>query len=322
MVSLLTAPAAAASMAQKPKPDLTLTAGALSEGSRHANFVLGQDSRVRFTWHHRTKNVGTAPARRRSWTAVQFLVGKDPFTPAGARLRVPPLDPGQAAAGRGAFTLNFNDGTWDYGTYPRRMCADATNVVNEPRTGNNCKTLHNLYVIPFDLKGSVGGTGELSPNVHPGVTLSWGGTVQFEAQEVSRSNDGIFDYTFAEGPLTYTVSGTDTLSGCAWSGTGTYTPDRPFGIDYMRLMFDRGHWYAAGISVDPAFHFTATLNCPNHVTFTWDVAPYNYGFSYWLDTGSARRFPYLGMTHLTGGWNEVTNGDQTIRYSWNLQASG
>jgi hypothetical protein len=49
MVSLLTAPAAAASMAQKPKPDLTLTAGALSEGSRHANFVLGQDSRVRFT---------------------------------------------------------------------------------------------------------------------------------------------------------------------------------------------------------------------------------------------------------------------------------
>ncbi len=326
-MSLAVAGASATPAQGKPKkrPDLIVKSGALSRpGLGEGEFVVGHGETAEFVWTQRTQNRGKAVAPK-SKTGVQILVdARHVISPRGARVNVPKLAPGKSHATRDRFEV-FWDDTWDYGTYPTRICADVTRKVRESKEGKNCRTTHNIYVIPFGLTGTIRGEA-VQPLVYPGVTLSWefpaGVSFELDPNASHRfADEGIIEYAFHDPSpdvpdLQYTISGTNSLDGCAWQGAGAYEPATEFHT--VELIFSRpsGRFHAQ-ILVDrglPQFTFSATLTCPGGNVTDVQVTPAHWGrASYWFDTGAFTRFRDPGLSQLNG-----TYTDTNATYHWNL----
>jgi hypothetical protein len=258
----------------------------------------------------------------KSRTGLRFLIGNGvTLQPPGARLPVSSLAPSSSDAGHGTFEI-FWDDTWDYGTYPTRICADTAKVIAESKEGNNCKKTHEIYVIPYGLHGSINGS-SVKPLALPGVTLSWGfpAGVTFQLQPYFSeplANEGWLDYPFLDPQpdvpdLGYTISGTNTLDGCSWEGGGGYEPSQLF--DYIEMRFGQGAatYYVSPRVVDSAFHFPATVTCSG-VSNLVDVYPADWGTAaWWFKIGTSRAFPDPGLTRLEG-----TYTDENTTWSWEL----
>jgi hypothetical protein len=301
------------------KPDLVVTAAGIGikRGIDDAFYGFGGET-VRFAWHHRTENTGKGAAARPSRTAVQLLAGDDWIQPAS--LPVPALGSGKSAAGEGEFNRKLAGPLWDYGTYPTRVCADAFNTVrNETNGTNNCHGSHPIFVVPSEFKGEINGTANI-PMFWPGVKLSWTGTLTFKALPKTESakslaNRGGFDYEYADGELSYTLSDGEL---CTWSGSGTYTPSK---TDAIQLNFSAGpHHYEASLIVRPRFNFPATMNCPGQPPeqLVGGFHPIRWAGG-WLITGE-QRFPDPGLTELSGSLStgDPRTGSLTVR--WDLPA--
>ena len=311
---------------KKRKPDLVVPSGRLSvPNGTDDDFVVGHGGTTTFAWRQVTKNKGTAKAPR-SVTGVQFVVdAKHVVSPSVARARVPALGPGKSHATNGKFEM-FWDDTWDYGTYPTRICADITRKVPESKEGNGCRTTHKLWVVPFGLTGTIKGEA-VQPLVFPGVTLSWEfpAGVTFEIQpHVSQplANEGIIEYPFLDPQpdvldLRYTISGTNSLDGCTWQGSGGYEPAAEFHSIELSFFRPRGRAHAQ-ILVDrglPQFSFSATVTCPGGSVSQTEVIPSEWGrAAFWLDLGAFTRFPDPGLTRLKGDYT-----DTNATYHWDLQ---
>ena len=324
-MTLAVAGASATPAEGKPKkrPDLIVKSGAFSRpGVGEVEFVVGHGETAEYVWTQRTQNRGKAVAPR-SKTGVQILVdARHVISPRDARVNVPRLAPGKSHATRDRFEV-FWDHTWDYGTYPTRICADVTRKVRESKEGKNCRTTHNIYVIPFGLTGTISGEA-VQPLVYPGVTLSW------SSRQASRSNstrthsrsadEGIIGYAFRDPvpdvpDLQYTISGTNSLDGCAWQGAGGYEPATEFHT--VELIFSRpsGRFHAQ-ILVDrasPSSPSPRPSPVPAAVTDV-QVTPAHWGrASYWFDTGAFTRFRDPGLSQLNGAYT-----DTNATYHWNL----
>jgi hypothetical protein len=311
---------------KKRKPDLVVSTGRLSvPGQSEDAFVVGHGGTTTFAWKHTTRNRGKAKAGR-SVTGVQFVLdAKHVVSPTDARARVPALGPGRSHATHGSFDVSWDD-TWDYGTYPTRICADITRKVPESKEGNGCRTTHQVWVVPFGLTGTIKGEA-VQPLVFPGVTLSWEfpAGVTFELQpHISQplATEGILQYPFLDPrpdvlDLRYTISGTNTLNGCTWQGSGGYEPaaefhaielsfSRPRGSAHAQILVDRGL---------PQFSFSATVTCPGGSVSQVEVTPAEWGrAAFWLDLGAFTRFPDPGLTRLKGDYT-----DTNATYHWDLQ---
>src|SRR5262245_29145913 len=95
-------------------------------------------------------NNGSASARS-SDTSALF----ESRSPSGASLPVPRLAPGGSRTGSGSFRVDF--GTWEFGTYPTRICADLIDAVTESDEENNCAELEPIHLVPTVLTGRVTG---------------------------------------------------------------------------------------------------------------------------------------------------------------------
>jgi hypothetical protein len=302
--------------ARPDKPDLTVTHGRLQAAGGFSWVVRGHH-RVKLTWRHRTKNAGKAPSKA-TLTALRLVHGNGSVVGLD-KLRVPELEPRKSKEGRGSLSETFDE-TYDYGTYTPRICANAgRHKIREGHKAPNCLELRPFYVVPLAFTGTVSGTAPLHADLLPGVTLSWEGTVSADLGPGGLlGDDGLFDYTFFEGPVTYTVKGTDAISGCTWSGTGTYQP-----LDWaaeINVELGEGAHYSAQDSVAPSYHFPVTLTCPNHPgTTEAEVSPYLYGLVRWFDTGPTDR-PLLdpGLTSLAGIYNDPRPAGSTT-YDWILK---
>jgi hypothetical protein len=307
------------------RPDLTVTGGrilffdkAVHWGIRHRNQVIA--------WSDRTKNIGSAAAAR-SRTGLQFIVrpGKV-IRPIALGRPVPRLTPAQSHAGRDGFMVDMTD--WKFGTYPTRVCADSVGAVAEANEANNCRRLHEIYVVPYDLKGRVTGHATF-PSVFPGVTLRWTSDVDFSlkglgddrlrAQPVG--DDGVFDYYWRRTGafVRYTVAGTNTFDGCSWDGRGAFYPTSTH--DSIRVSFGRPRGFlSAQLRVRPEYHFTVRITCPNGVSRTEDFYPSRWGGGYeWFATGTtAPRFPDPGLTRVLGEY--TVEGSFPATHHWDLVA--
>jgi hypothetical protein len=309
------------------KPDLVVTKATIV--SADGSYAVGHGEHVKFTWKHATKNKGKTTAPK-SKTGVQFVVtDKSSYKPEGAKLGVPALAPGKSDAGKGAFKLVF-DSTWDYGTYPTRVCTDVKHVVVEGKEKNNCEDTHDLYVVPFGFKGTVSGS-SIKPNTLPGVTLSWQfpAGVSFELNSfatVPGADNGLLAYHYVDtqpstGDLSYSISGTNAFDGCTWSGSGTVEPneqyrsfDATFGYGYA--------WFAAQIPLEngtSSYHFPATVTCPNGTPSTVDVYPTQWSAAtWWFNTNGPQDFADRGVTALDGTYTSTTGTSFSTTWTWHL----
>ena len=155
------------------RPDLVVTDGRLTVGPNGDVFMLGGQSRL-LHWTHRTTNVQAGavggPSRRRSHTAI---IRRVPIiTVIFGRLPVPPLAAGGSKAGRGSFRFTIHPGS-KYRTERMMLCADFPeafeDAVTERNENNNCRNLNPLFIAPFGLSGTVGGTAATRNS--PGVLL-------------------------------------------------------------------------------------------------------------------------------------------------------
>jgi hypothetical protein len=297
------------------EPDLTITAGSLALARQRSFFVVGGTMR-KFTWSHRTKNVGSAPVRR-SRTAVRFDLQGGISTDSPS-LRVPRLAAGTAKAGGTTFTMDFRmPSIWAYGIHPTSICADVNQSVRESSEHNNCQDTRPLYLVPRSLEGTVRGSGWLNQQAFPGVTVKWKGTLFFELRHgADFANRGEFRYYWVVGRLTYTVGGTDDL-GCTWSGTAVYRPPRHrIDRDYLMLRF--GAFYQA-FTVPPLVTspWTATVTCPSGTHTAGFFAP-----GPWLLTGSSHALRKVGLPpYLRGSWTEQFGPSNPLNYFWRLVAN-
>jgi hypothetical protein len=319
-LTTLAGTSAAHATSRSPKPNLVVKAGRLSVPTApDTGFAVNRRDTTVFAWNQRTKNIGTAPARK-SRTALEIRLAPRIWdTPGGAFLRVPGLAPKKSSADNGAFNMHWGD-TWEYGTHPTRICADADQVVkNESRESDNCRKTHEIYVVPFSIAGNV--TGSSHQDADPGVTLSWTASVSFALQSQFPepfANHGIIDYHVFDKVLgmkqvVYTISGTE-RNGCSLNGSGTYQPN-PASDDrqFIRLSFGPGTAsYFAQILVDPDFSFAATETCLGGLQ-TLIIDPRTWGGAAWFDTRVPQSFPDPGLTDLTG-----SSADANATWTWDL----
>ena len=281
---------------RRGKPDLVVKSGGLIGGGL---YVTRSGSKT-FHWGAVIKNVGdrTAP---RSHGQVEFVIGPGvSHAPRGARFAVPSLAPGASQELHGKFTVKFDD-AWDFGTYPTRICADGRKAVPEADEGNNCEKnlrgLQDFNVVPGSLEGSISGRHE-GP-LGPGVKILWQGDVTLNMFTTKRlAADGIFRYLWADGPLNYWVSGTSSLSGCTWTGSGPVEPNE--GQRVMTLQFRpvRSTYWSGFVVPDPNAAFPVAADCPGD-DFAGPFHPENP----WLNTGPfTLMIPTLGMTELDDGY--------------------
>lgn len=270
--------------------------------------------KVTFRWRHRTENIGTASARP-SDTAIWF--GWGAAGPLGVEdgSRVPRLQPNGAFLDRRSFAVDFREVR--YGSIPTKVCADSGHRVAESQEGNNCEQLRTYYLVPYRLEGKVMGIVTTHPTPTRTTTVSWDGRLSFDVSNgAPDANKGVFDYRYYGGTLTFTVSQTDSATGCSASGTGTYTPSS---TDGFRLRFgkDPGYTVLGGV-VPPDYHFPVTITCPSAppVPIVWFAA------GPWIRIGPTEKpFADPGLERLRGTY---TNPDPAfpVQYSWNLLASG
>ena len=306
------------------RPDLTVTAGRVSLVD--ADYWAVRHKRVPVIWTDRTKSAGPGPAARSS-SGLQFIVGPGRvIQPVAARRPVPGLAPGRSHAGEGRLRLDMPD--WKFGTYPTRVCADSGGAVAETTEANNCRRLHEIHVVPYELRGRVTGLAQFA-GVFPGVTLRWESEVAFSLKGLGvdrlRSqpfgDNGVFDYYWLTTGdfVRYTVTGTNTFDGCSWNGRGAYHPS--YIHDNIRVSFGRPRGFlSAQLRVRPEFHFTVKITCPQGVSRTEDFYPYEWGGgSEWFVTGpEVQRFPDPGLTRLRGGY--ALQGPFPATYHWDLVA--
>jgi hypothetical protein len=298
---------------QAHRPDLVVASGHLTafNGPFATPFTL-RNTPVKFKWKVRTKNAGTAVSKTSKSAAVFIERPGVSSSPDTARVKVPKLAPGQSSLGKGKFQLVFDD-TWEYGAYRKAICADFPDGVHESKEGNNCRKLDWLYVVPFELKGTVSG----SAAIFPGVTESWQGTVTFELLNVPFAADGVYNYNPDVGSLTYTVAGTNSLDGCTWSGMGEFGAASD--LNLVGLMFgEKQGSYHAQDGLDSTFSFPVTVTCsgtPSQV----DHHPYFSGLTYWLNMGTIPiTFPAVGLKQLKGTFTDPTRPQGPVTYSWDL----
>ena len=303
---LLVAPEA---HAVRSRPDLIVTEGRFSFRGGHR--WTTRDASVVVVWRHKTANVGAGPSRR-SRTAIEYpLATWEEWD----SIPVSALQPGGTLEERRSFDWTF--GGADYGTKEARICADLTNVVRELRESNNCKAAGRFYVVPYALNGDVGGVVTFHPQPDITVTLRWTGTVGFDIGLGAPSgDDGIFEYRYYTGTLTFTYD--YVAGGCTGTGTGTYTP-RP--EDAVTLTFGQQPRYTALIPIDPDFHFTVTVTCPGVPPAPAPFYPGLVAAGSWMNTGpNPRRFPDPGLERIRGTY--TLTPPFPVQYNWNLEASG
>jgi hypothetical protein len=170
-ITLLTAATGAAPADAKPKkrPDLIVKSAQLTvpASDPDVGFIVGHGLTFEFAWKQTTKNKGKATSPK-SKTGVQIVIdSKHVITP--ARAKVPKLAPGHSHTTHGRFEMLW-DTTWDYGTYPTRICADVTSKVTESKERKNCRDTHTIWVVPYGLTGTISGEA-VQPLALPGVTL-------------------------------------------------------------------------------------------------------------------------------------------------------
>ncbi len=286
-----------------PMPDLIVTHGEVSpQGGDQVIVGRGVE---RFNWGHRTKNAGNA-ASRRSETA--FEIASRALS--GAALSVPRLAASKSHLATGSFTVNF--GTWEFGTYPTRICADSLDVVTESKEGNNCRGLAPIHVVPFRLSGRVTGKIESLPPVQT-FDLTWTADVTYDLSRIHFDDRRVYiDYTFSQVSVIYKVQGTDSI-GCTYSGTRADTPP----VQGIRLWFGQRGWYRAENAISQGFRIRVTQKCPetpDPFTFNQPVA------GAWFTTGGLRQFQTPGLEALRGRFIDSSSGVKKTTISWNLVA--
>jgi hypothetical protein len=287
------------------RPDLVVTAGSI----RGSNQVIVGRVPERFSWNHRTKNLGNATARA-SRTAVVFDGGGTWVR--GPALFVPRLAPGASRAGNGGFTLNFD--VFEWGTYRTRICADVTEVVRESKESNNCRRIDPTYVIPSRLVGRITGNHPLWPG--GSVKVTWATDAEYEFSRWSfGTGDGLtVDYLLREPSVTFRVQGTDPM-GCTWSANQAYEPP----LQGIRLQFGPKHRYRAESLISSSFHFPLTRTC-NGMPADIDFYPASQLLTKWFDTHGWRSFQDPGLEALRGTYIDNVTTTKPFTYSWNLDA--
>jgi hypothetical protein len=287
--------------ARAPMPDLIVTHGEVSP--QGGDQVIVGRVFERFTWGHRTKNAGDA-ASLRSETVVE--IGSR--TPGGAALSVPRLAPGTSRLATGSFTVNFR--TWEFGTYPTKICADRLDVVTESREGNNCRALAPIHLVPSRLSGRVTGKIESLPPVKT-FDLSWVADVTYDLSRIHSVDRVYIDYTFSEVSVIYNVHGTDSI-GCTYRGSRTDTPP----VQGVRLWFGERGWYRAENAVTQGFRIRVTQTCPDSDPFIFNQPVAGA----WFTTGGFRQFQTPGLEALRGRFIDSSSGVKKTTISWNLEA--
>lgn len=301
------APAASA----KPRPDLVIKAGGVKLQGGGYYFVDDGDDGV-FNWKQTTKNVGGALARKSS-TGFRFVNGNGALF-GGDTIFTSRLKPGESESDHSNFTEVF-DQRWKYGTHPMKICADVLDQVKESNEKNNCRRIHDFYLIPLAIRGTITGTAPLHQDLLAGVTLSWSGEVTYVASDKQTAQRiGQFEWETLPGTtIHYEVSGTDP-DGCTWSGGGDY-PAASLPADFA-MLFGKTPRFAGRNPVDQHWSFTDTRACPDGTGHD-QVAPWVYGLEYWLDTGSPRVFDDPGVRRLRGGYTDSRPTGATT-YHWDL----
>jgi hypothetical protein len=296
------------------QPDLVVAEARLSAVGLGAFWSTRFVGAVTFRWRHRTENAGTAPARP-STTAVWFSRGSGGQSGIEDPSRVPKLEPNGVFLDRGSFEVNFREVR--YGSIPTKVCADSLHQVAESLEGNNCEKLRTYYLVPYVLEGKIQGIVTTHPSPTRTTTVSWEGTLSFDISDgAPDGNKGIFDYRYYRGTLTFTLSQTDSATGCSASGTGQYTPTS---TDGFKLRFGKDPRYTVlGGVVPPDYHFPVTITCPSAppVPIEW------YAAGPWIRIGPTEKsFPDPGLQRIRGTY---TNPDPNfpVQYSWNLGADG
>jgi hypothetical protein len=297
---------------RRAKPDLVVTKARLATKSGH-DWVARGDT-VKLHWQHRTTNAGKGAAGP-SHTALRLV------SPAGGAVRldtkrVSPLPASAGEGWKGDVTTTFDD-TYSFGTYRPTLCADVRDEVAEKHEDNNCKQAKRFSVVPSELTGRITGTAPFNSSGFPGVTMSWEGDVDvLLSDRQPDSATGEFDYVLA-GSMTYTLSGTDGSTGCAWSGSGTYK------LLNWATRFDLNSrdplTYFAFDTIQPTWAFTDNTVCPGDTTVGHDsISPYVYGLPRWFDTGFVLQ-EWDGESHLEGTYTDGRAAGATT-YTWDLHA--
>jgi len=271
-----------------------------------------KEDEVGFTFRHTTANIGTKFAPR-SRTGVEFRVSRHATrVPRSSFVRVPRIPRDQTRSGHHDFSVHF--GSWDYGTTYPRICADLPEAITELDEANNCWKMKPFYVVPRKLSGPVRGS-LVQDTATLDQTFTWRGPATFELR--NSPGDGIFDYFFTTGTLTFSYKMSST-NGCTASGNGAFTPSTRGGI---RVRFGANPRYnALRTGIAESFALPVTLTCPGVPTTTYTIHP---DIRWWLYTGPDRRsFQDPGLERLLGGYSNSTVPEYKISYRWNLAASG
>lgn len=320
--------AAGAPAAIVARPDLVVTNARLAVRPNGDVFMLGGQSR-RLTWTHTTTNVRAGevggPSRRTSQTGIIRRVPG--ITVIFGRLPVPPLAAGGSTAGQGSFPFNIHPGS-KYGTMRLMICADIEeafeDAVTERNENNNCRNTNPLFVVPFGLSGTAGGTA--ARRRAPGVTLSWTGLVTFDLRHgAPQGNRGVFEYRLVEALVLYVVSGTNVWTGCTFSGSDLFSPPQVGGDANLTMAFARRATSKSVYSSTSTFgtegwQFDATMTCPGESPVVVPINPGEFGADKWLNLGSIERtFQNPGLQRLTGRRTRLTRAVD-VTHTWDLDA--
>ena len=207
------------------------------------------------------------------------------------------------------------DPTWDYGTYATRICADVTRRVRGVEGGEERpEGPHHLG------RSRSGSPARLSGEAHPSVSPAWRDPAlavpsrrhlphRRRRSTVCRAGDP--DYSFLDPApasgvldLQYTISGTNSLDGCTWEGTGGYEPAAEFhkvGSSFRPPKGSRARPDPRRPR-PPAVPLHRNRTCPTATSATVDVVPANWGAPPTGSTSDRRagRFPDPGLTRLEG----------------------
>jgi hypothetical protein len=200
---------------------------------------------------------------------------------------------------------------------PERLpgVADAAKEVPEANEHNNCRVSAVLYVIPFQLSGSVSGT---EPFLGlSGVTEHWEGNATFQhfKTETVPGLKGVFllSYELVSGHLDYQVSGSSGGSSYSGSGSPSLAPSTDCTVT-LQINKTRAHrtdpWvYGSGSCLVTVTGFTFTVPVTvNGMPFPGASGPSS---PIWLSM--LGEVP-LGFQHVSGS-QSLPNG---IQYTWDL----
>jgi hypothetical protein len=291
-------------------PDLMVTHGkVVPEGGDQVivggKLIVG-GGLERFTWSHRTKNVGNATPLKPSDTAVGF-VGSPGGLPQGAHLDVPKLAPGKFIGGHRSFLVSVRK--WKFGTYQTEICADSLHDVEESNNDNNCRNAKPIYVVPSRLRGKVSGRHK---QILTGIEIVWDVDVTYDIAGVVPGNPNIAtDYIASEVSVTYTVQGTVPGDDCRWSGGGTDTQR----VQKIRLMFEPIHIFVPESTKSEDFTVRITLRCRGDKPTSARLPP-----PPWFITGGFWEVQSARFETVEGHDTLRTPGVERTEWVWNLAA--